>query len=79
MLKTIVDDTSISVQKLTKNQIQAQLLRQEIPLLEVHSKPFRITQYIICYTMMRNSHAHLPLSICYSQLLNIVHENNSEF
>ena len=35
MLKTIVDDTSISVQKLTKNQIQSSLLRQEIPLLEV--------------------------------------------
>lgn len=35
MLKTIVDDTSVSMQKLTKNHLQCQLLKQEIPILEV--------------------------------------------
>ena len=35
MLKTIVDDTSAAVEKLTKNQIQSQILREEIPALEV--------------------------------------------
>ena len=35
MLKTIVDVTSAAVEKLTKNQIQSQILREEIPALEV--------------------------------------------
>lgn len=35
MLKTIVEDTTAAVEKLTKNQIQSQQLRDELPALEV--------------------------------------------
>ena len=35
MLKVVVEDTAAAVEKFTKNQIQYQQLRDEIPVLEV--------------------------------------------